>query len=309
MANRLIELVENLPPSRVLLVGDMMVDHYLYGNAERLSPEAPVPVLHFQKQELRLGGAGSVAANLAALGAKVIAVGIVGSDDTGRQLAKLLREIDADPSSLIECNRPTTCKMRLVGSAQHRHPQQMIRLDFEESTPIDAPTEQRMIANAIKAMDSADLICVEDYNKGAVTAEVCRAIIDAARQRGLPVLIDPARISDYGKYTGATCLKLNRPEASRATGLPVETPEQFQHAAERLLDMLSLESVVLTLDKHGAYVASRAGDRRLLQTRPRQVYDVTGAGDMAFAMLATAAPPARPGRKPPLLPMSRGDWK
>jgi D-beta-D-heptose 7-phosphate kinase/D-beta-D-heptose 1-phosphate adenosyltransferase len=121
-----------------------------------------------------------------------------------------------------------------------------------------------------------------------VTTEVCRAIIDAAKVRGIPVLVDPARISDYRKYAGATCLKLNRPEAARATGLPVETPEQFQHAAERLLETLSLEAVVLTLDKHGAYVASRSGDRRLLQTRARQVYDVTGAGDMAFAMLAVA---------------------
>ena len=288
MSTRLIELIENLPPSRVLLVGDMMVDRYLYGNAERLSPEAPVPVLHFQKEELRLGGAASVANNLATLGAKVTTIGVIGSDDTGRQLTKLLNDINADASGLIECNRPTTCKMRLVGSAQHRHPQQMIRLDFEESSPIDSATAQKMIANAINAMDTAELICIEDYNKGAVTTDVCRAIIDAAKHRGLPVLIDPARISDYRKYAGATCLKLNRPEASRATGLPVETPEQFQHAAERLLETLSLEAVVLTLDKHGAFIASRSGDRRLLQTRPRQVYDVTGAGDMAFAMLATA---------------------
>ena len=288
MALRLIELIENLPPSRVLLLGDMMVDRYLYGNAERLSPEAPVPVLHFQKEELRLGGAGSVAANLAALGAKVSAVGVIGLDETAGHLIHLLKDIGADTSGLVECVRPTTCKMRLVGSAQHRHPQQMIRLDFEESSPIDSASSQKMIANAIKAMETTELICIEDYNKGAVTPDICRAVIDQARHRGIPVLIDPARINDYRKYAGATCLKLNRPEASKATGLPVETPAQFQHAAERLLDTLSLEAVVLTLDKHGAYIASRAGDRRLLQTRTRQVYDVTGAGDMAFAMLAVA---------------------
>lgn len=288
MATRLIELIENLPHSRILLVGDMMVDRYLYGNAERLSPEAPVPVLHFQKEELRLGGAGSVAANLSILGAKVTTVGVIGLDETAGHLTHLLRDIGADPSGLVECMRPTTCKMRLVGSAQHRHPQQMIRLDFEESSPIDSASAQKMIANAIKAMESTELICIEDYDKGAVTPEVCRAIIEAAKHRGIPVLIDPARINDYRKYAGATCLKLNRPEGSKATGLPVETPEQFQHAAERLLDTLSLEAVVLTLDKHGAYIASRGGDRRLIQTRPRQVYDVTGAGDMAFAMLAVA---------------------
>ena len=138
MSTRLIDLVEHLPAARVVLVGDYMVDRYLYGNAERLSPEAPVPVLHFQKEELRLGGAGSVAANLAALGAHVLAVGVIGLDETGQQLSALLRDVAADPTGLVELARPTTCKMRLVGSAQHRHPQQMIRLDFEEARPVDA---------------------------------------------------------------------------------------------------------------------------------------------------------------------------
>src|SRR5256885_17266788 len=114
MATRLIELVESLPRSRVVLVGDLMVDRYLYGNAERLSPEAPVPVLHFQKEELRLGGAGSVAADLAALGAAVSTIGVIGRDDVGRQLRRLLDELHADSAGLIECDRPTNCKMRLV---------------------------------------------------------------------------------------------------------------------------------------------------------------------------------------------------
>ena len=288
MSTRLIELVENLPATRVVLVGDYMVDRYLYGNAERLSPEAPVPVLHFQKEELRLGGAGSVAANLAALGARVAAVGVIGLDETGQQLSALLRDIDADPTGLVELPRPTTCKMRLVGSAQHRHPQQMIRLDFEEARPVDDAAAAKLMESANIAMEEADLVCIEDYDKGAVTADVCRGVIEAAKRRGTPVLVDPARIGDYRKYAGATCLKLNRPEAARATGLPVETPDQYRRAAERLLETLSLEAVVLTLDKHGAFVASRSGERRLIGTRPRQVYDVTGAGDMAFAMLAVA---------------------
>jgi D-beta-D-heptose 7-phosphate kinase/D-beta-D-heptose 1-phosphate adenosyltransferase len=288
MSTRLIELVESLPATRVVLVGDYMVDRYLYGNAERLSPEAPVPVLHFQKEELRLGGAGSVAANLAALGARVAAVGVIGLDETGQQLAALLRDINADPTGLVELPRPTTCKMRLVGSAQHRHPQQMIRLDFEEARPVDAAAAAQLAESASVAMEEADLVCIEDYDKGAVTPDVCRSVIDEARRRGTPVLVDPARIPDYRKYAGATCLKLNRPEAARATGLPVENPDQFRRAAERLLETLSLDAVVLTLDKHGAYVASRTGERRLIGTRPRQVYDVTGAGDMAFAMLAVA---------------------
>ncbi|HSV13536.1 MAG TPA: PfkB family carbohydrate kinase, partial [Tepidisphaeraceae bacterium] len=181
MATRLIELVESLPRSRVVLIGDLMVDRYLYGNAERLSPEAPVPVLHFQKQELRLGGAGSVAANLAALGSVVSSVGVIGRDEVGQQLRQLLKEIGADGAGLLECGRPTTCKMRLVGSAQHRHPQQMIRLDFEEPSPIDASLAAAIVERAIAAMDAgAEMICIEDYNKGVVTADVCRGVIDAA---------------------------------------------------------------------------------------------------------------------------------
>lgn len=288
MSTRLIDLVEHLPAARVVLLGDYMVDRYLYGNAERLSPEAPVPVLHFQKEELRLGGAGSVAANLSALGARVAAVGVIGLDETGQQLAALLRSIDADPTGLLELARPTTCKMRLVGSAQHRHPQQMIRLDFEEARPVDPATAAKLVDLAAAAMADADLLCIEDYDKGAVTADVCQAAIAEAGRRGVPVLIDPARVSDYRKYAGATCLKLNRPEAARATGLPVESPAHYAAVADRLLATLHLQAVVLTLDKHGAYVATAGGDRRLIGTRPRQVYDVTGAGDMAFAMLAVA---------------------
>jgi D-beta-D-heptose 7-phosphate kinase/D-beta-D-heptose 1-phosphate adenosyltransferase len=283
MPTRLIELVENLPKSRVVLIGDLMVDRYLYGSADRLSPEAPVPVLHFEKEELRLGGAASVAADLATLSAKVSVIGTLGNDDSGRALRRLLGEIHADVTGLVECDRPTTCKMRLVGSAQHRHPQQMIRLDFEEPSPVDAQTARQLIDRAVAAIATADIVCIEDYNKGVVTDQVCRAVLEAAKK-----LVDPARINDYRKYAGATCLKLNRPEAARATGLSVRTPAEFAAAAEKLLDTLQLEAVVLTLDKEGAYVASRAGERRLLQTRTRQVYDVTGAGDMALAMLAVA---------------------
>jgi D-beta-D-heptose 7-phosphate kinase / D-beta-D-heptose 1-phosphate adenosyltransferase len=288
MPTRLIELVQNLPRSRVALIGDLMIDRYLYGSAERLSPEAPVPVLHFEKEELRLGGAASVAADLAALSAQVLVVGAIGNDDMGRALQRLLTEIHADVSGLIQCDRPTTCKMRLVGSAQHRHPQQMIRLDFEEPSPVESQTAQRLIDAATKAIAAADIVCIEDYNKGVITDQVCRAVLEAAKKLGKPVLVDPARINDYHKYTGATCLKLNRPEAARATGLSIRTPAEFAAAAEHLLKTFSLEVVVLTLDKEGAFIATRSGERRLLETRTRQVYDVTGAGDMALAMLAVA---------------------
>ena len=289
MPNGLINFVANLPRTKVLLVGDVMLDRYLFGNAERLSPEAPVPVLHFQHEEHRLGGAGSVLADLAALRADVSMVGIIGKDDAGAEVRKRIADCGADGSGLIEVSgRPTVTKMRLVGSAQHRHPQQMIRLDIEDPAPIDGQTARQLLDRVSGALGKADVLCIEDYDKGLLTRELCCQLIELARSKRVPVLVDPASIPDYSKYRGATALKLNRTEMQRATGLPTKSPEDWRAAAESLLEKLQLDAVILTLDRQGAYVATAAGERRHLQTRPRQVYDVTGAGDMVLAMLAVA---------------------
>jgi D-beta-D-heptose 7-phosphate kinase/D-beta-D-heptose 1-phosphate adenosyltransferase len=289
MPTRLIELVEKLPRSRIVLLGDFMLDRYMYGNAERLSPEAPVPVLHYQKEEFRLGGAGGVAADLAALGATVLAIGVIGNDDMGRQVRKLLIDCGADPGQMVEANgRPTICKVRLVGLAQHRHPQQMMRLDFEDPTPLETEVGARVLESLGQALRGADMLCIEDYNKGLLTPDLCRKAIEMARGRDIPVLIDPASISDYSKYANATALKLNRTETEKATKLPVDSEAQYGAAGTHLIQKLNLEAVVITLDKNGAYLATRSGERQWLRTRPRHVYDVTGAGDMVLSMLAVA---------------------
>jgi D-beta-D-heptose 7-phosphate kinase/D-beta-D-heptose 1-phosphate adenosyltransferase len=289
MPNRLIEIIDRLPASKIVLVGDLMMDRYLYGNAERLSPEAPVPVLHYRREELRLGGAGGVAANLAALGAKVDVVGVVGSDETANLLRKHLADCQASTGRLIvAADRPTTCKVRLVGLAQHRHPQQMMRLDFEEHSPLDAKIAEQVVQQVASALDDAAMLCIEDYNKGLLSPAVCVRLIQIARERNVPVIIDPANIPDYSKYAGATALKLNRTETAKATGLPVNDEAQYAKAAEALLDTLNLEAAIVTLDKNGAFLATRDGVRAYLQTRQRHVYDVTGAGDMVLAMLAMA---------------------
>jgi len=146
MSTRLIELVERLPACRVALVGDLMLDRYLYGNAERVSPEAPVPVLHYQNEEFRLGGAANVAANLAVLGAQVRAIGIVGADQAGDQIRKKLEEYKVDTRGVLRvAERPTICKMRLVGSSQHKNPQQLMRLDYEDPAPIDGEIARKII--------------------------------------------------------------------------------------------------------------------------------------------------------------------
>ena len=205
MHRRLIQIVQNLPASNVLLVGDMMLDKYLYGNAERVSPEAPVMVLHYQNEELRLGGAANVASMLATLGAKVRPVGLVGDDAAAADLRRLMQAAHIDPSLLVTADdRPTTCKLRLVGAAQHRHAQQLMRLDYENSHVCSEALAAKILANVEQALAACDIVCIEDYNKGAVSTAVCRGVIAAAKKRGVAVLVDPASVSDYSKYAGAT---------------------------------------------------------------------------------------------------------
>lgn len=289
MANGLIYIVEKLPGRRILVVGDFMLDRYLYGNADRLSPEAPVPVLHFHHEETRLGGAGHVAADLAALGVQATAVGAVGEDEYADLMRGQFSGINIDCSGLVPVSgRPTTSKVRLVGLAAGRTPQQMIRLDYENPAPLDPAAADGIVQAVSDAMDGADAVCLEDYNKGVLCESVCGRIIALAKEKGVPILVDPPSISDYSKYHGATCLKLNRRETCTATGLACETTQQVEAAADRLLRDLDLEVVVVTLDKDGAFLATRQGTHRVLQTRARSVADVTGAGDMFLAMLAAA---------------------
>ena len=180
MPSGLLDIVQHLAGRRVVVVGDFMTDRYLYGNADRLSPEAPVPVLHFQREETRLGGAGHVAADLAALGVHVKVVGAVGDDAAGRELRHSLEQMGVETAGLVTvAGRPTTSKVRLVGLAQHRTPQQMIRLDYEDPAVLDDAACEKVEAAVAAALDGADALCVEDYNKGVVGERVCRNVIQA----------------------------------------------------------------------------------------------------------------------------------
>jgi len=289
MSTRLIELIENLPQSRIVLVGDFMLDRYIFGRTERVSPEAPVPVVHYHHDEHRLGGAGFVLADLAALGAKVAAIGVLGKDDNAGEMRRRIESCGASAEGLIElADRPTVTKVRVLGSSQDRTPQQMIRLDIEQNGPISSAAAEQLLESAAAAMKNADLLCLEDYNKGVLTPEVCAKLIHLARAHKIPVIIDPANLADYTKYRGATALKLNRPEAERSTGLVVRDPAGYCAAAEMLLAACELEAVIITLNEAGSYLATRSGERRLLESRPRQVADATGAGDQVLATLCVS---------------------
>ena len=289
MPTRLIEILQSMPKGNVVLLGDLMVDRYLYGNAERLSPEAPVPVLHYQTEEIRLGGCGSVAADLAVLGCQVRAVGVVGADDQGRRLKQLLIDYKVDAGRLVEdASRPTTCKLRLVGSAQHRHPQQLLRLDFEQTQPVVGHVFDKLFDSVAEALAGAQILAIEDYNKGTVPPALLARVIAVARQRGLPVVIDPANVGDYSRYQGASAIKLNRSEAGKATGTKLDKHDAFPAAARQLLLALDLEAVIITADKDGLFLHTKQGESGWLPTRTRQVFDVTGAGDMVLAMISAA---------------------
>lgn len=289
MPTRLIEIVENLQGRRVVLVGDFMLDRYVFGSTERISPEAPIPILKFTREESRLGGAGFVLAGLATLGTKVRVIGVVGSDSTGDDLRRRAVEIEADVNGLLSVpGRPTVAKTRFLGSSDDRTPHQMIRLDVEDTGPITDDIADQIVSATIAALDGADLLCLEDYNKGVLTPDVCQRLIAAASARSVPVFVDPARLADFSKYRGATLLKPNRPETERATGQSTRTPGGLKAAAEMLLQQLDLDVVVMTLNEKGCYLATRDGERTMLESRPRQVADGTGAGDMVLVALSLA---------------------
>jgi D-beta-D-heptose 7-phosphate kinase/D-beta-D-heptose 1-phosphate adenosyltransferase len=288
MDHDLIEIVEHLGSPRVLLVGDFILDKYTFGACTRVSPEAPVPILRIEREETRLGGAGGVAADLVALGAKVACCGLLGEDAAGRTVLAELAAIGADASGLcVEPGRPTTTKQRMVGLAQGRHPHQMMRIDAETTAPPTDATAERMLAFIRSRAPDCDAVVIEDYAKGALAEPICSATIAAARSAGVPVVIDPALQDGYAQYAGANCITPNRTEAEDLAGCRIADAAGAAKAAAAIRDGLGLEAVVVTLDKEGAYLLTAAGGAAI-PTRARHVYDTTGAGDMVISAIAVA---------------------
>jgi D-beta-D-heptose 7-phosphate kinase/D-beta-D-heptose 1-phosphate adenosyltransferase len=289
MSAELIELVQRLGQPRVLVVGDLMLDRYVWGDAERISQEAPVVLLHADKREERLGGASSVSTMLRALGAKVSVAGLVGADFDGARIRQTLTDLGIDHEGVCtDASRPTTVKERYIGRAQHRHPQQMIRVDYEVRTPVQGPVEVQLCQVIGQQMRKADIVLISDYDKGVCTSAVMAATIERARALGLRTLADPIRGSDYGKYHGCSSMTPNRLEAGLATARELRGTDQVLEAAAQLREQLDLEAAIITLDKDGMALVHRDGRRNIFPTRPRQVYDITGAGDMVLSVLAMA---------------------
>ncbi len=284
----LLKTVTRLGSPKVLLVGDFMLDSYIYGDALRISPEAPVQVLKVVKRDYCGGGASSVAADVVTLGARCVCVGTLGDDANGRRLLEILKNIGADTSGLLTLDsRPTICKERIIGLAQHRHRQQLLRVDDECTDPLTESQYAQLLTGYQSHLNDCDVVCLQDYNKGLLQEAFCQKLIQAARKASKPVLVDPPLGQDYRKFTGATLMTPNRKEASTAVGFSIETLDDARRAAQTLRDRLAMDAAVITLDKEGVFYSAAAADEHL-PTIPRTVYDVTGAGDMMLAMTAVA---------------------
>jgi D-beta-D-heptose 7-phosphate kinase/D-beta-D-heptose 1-phosphate adenosyltransferase len=285
----LVDLVHRLGRPRVLVVGDVMLDRYVWGNAERISQEAPVVLLRADRREERLGGASSVATMLAALGAETSLVGVVGPDADGLRSRQMLTELGIDAEGVrTDAGRPTTVKERYIGRAQARHPQQMIRVDYEDRSALDSAVERDLAAVLEAKLRATDIVLVSDYDKGVCTPGLLHGLIAAAKGRGVRVIADPTRGGDYSKYRGCSSMTPNRLEAGLATNRTIATNEDALRSAADLRDQLGLEAGIVTLDKDGMALAHGDGQSVVFPTRPRAVYDITGAGDMVMATLGLA---------------------
>jgi D-beta-D-heptose 7-phosphate kinase/D-beta-D-heptose 1-phosphate adenosyltransferase len=277
---RLAEILEGLPTTRVLVVGDLILDRYADGKASRVSPEAPVLVFDFASERYLLGGACNVAANLRGLGASASVLGVIGDDEAGGRLRALLASADIDTQALVvDKTRPTTRKTRYVAKTL-----QVLRVDEESRVPVGGDAEREMLALLQQRPFPWKSVLLSDYGKGVLTPRIIEAAIAAARSQGGITVVDP-KCTDYSIYRGVDLLTPNREEAEGATGIKIRQTEDLHRVAQRLREITGIRTAVITLGKDGIFFEKEDGSHRIIPTEARQVFDVTGAGDTVIAAL------------------------
>jgi len=289
MPHELAQFVESWGQPRVVVVGDLMLDRYVWGDAQRVSQEAPVLLLRAADREDRLGGAAGAAAMAAALGGGVQLVGAVGDDAAGRRITELLaaHQIEAGGVATVAGGQ-TTLKERYIGRAAGRHPQQVLRVDYEQAEPPPQDILDRLQESALAALADCEAVLLSDYAKGAAPESLARAVIEEAGRRGVAVIVDPPRGVDYERYRGATALTPNRTETADFVGRPIDSHAAAGQAAEEIRDRLDLAAAVITLDRDGVMLAVGDAPPQHFPVNRRNVYDITGAGDTVAATLACA---------------------
>jgi len=275
-------LVSSAARTHVLVVGDAMLDKFIAGRVTRLSPEAPVPVVMFDHETVRIGGAANVAHNVAALGGRATLVAVTGQDEGASTLARACREAGISPAFVGDPARPTTTKARIVTERN----QQVARIDYELDAEIGGEIEQRVISAVQQQASDAAAIVISDYLKGAVTARVVRAAVEAGRERRIPVLVDP-KIPHIDYYAGASVITPNHHEAEIAANMRVRTDEDARRAARVFRERAGCEAVLMTRGDQGVWLLG-PGVEDSLPAAAREVADVTGAGDTVIATMALA---------------------
>ncbi|MBA3656581.1 MAG: D-glycero-beta-D-manno-heptose-7-phosphate kinase [Gemmatimonadaceae bacterium] len=277
--SRLVDLLRAGSGKRVAIIGDAMLDVYLHGDVDRISPEAPVPVVRVTERRVAPGGAANVAANVAAIGAVPILVCAIGSDQNGERLRGMLDDLSAQTTGMLAVDRPTTTKTRILARSQ-----QVVRFDEENDDAITG-REVALLEQAVRdAVATAEALVLEDYNKGVLVPSVITSAIAAAQKRGIPIIVDP-KYKNFFSYKGATIFKPNRRELEAALGAEVEL--ERTEALPETFRRLGVEYLLLTLGEQGMALLSADGEVGRIPTTAREVYDVVGAGDTVTAYLAT----------------------
>ena len=276
------QLISSFAGKRILVLGDMMLDEFIWGKVRRISPEAPVPVVEVSRETYHLGGAGNVAANISALEAKPVPVGLVGEDYAAARLSELLSRSGIEPSGVVsEAGRPTTLKTRIVA-----HNQQIVRADRENRTPLTEPRNSALLEAFMKWLPSCSAVVVSDYDKGVVNGQLLSQALPAAQRAGVPVLLDPkVHHADY--YHPITLITPNHREAELLTGMAIDNESDLQAAGRKLLQKFECPYALITRGEEGMSLFSHSGSQHL-PTFAREVFDVTGAGDTVIATLALA---------------------
>jgi rfaE bifunctional protein kinase chain/domain len=279
--DRILHLTGRMKTCRIAIVGDVMLDRYLIGGSERISPEAPVPIVTIAERRSALGGAGNVAANVTAAGATALLVGAVGDDQEGDAVRHELAVARLDDKYIITiAGRPTTSKTRVIARNQ-----QVVRIDEEVDTLLEGAALERLAATALAALADADALLLQDYNKGALAPPLIKATIEFARKRGIPVVVDP-KFRQFFEYAGATVFKPNRRELESALG--ASTDLQHRNALPDALERLNVDNLLLTLGAQGMVLVTKDRVVTHLPSIAREVYDVSGAGDTVTAWVGAA---------------------
>jgi D-glycero-beta-D-manno-heptose-7-phosphate kinase len=281
-ATRAAALLRAMRGHRVLVLGDAMLDEFVWGRVSRISPEAPVPVVRVTAQSFHLGGAGNVAANVRSLGGGAVLAAVAGRDTAGERLLEALEAAGVEPRLVPLEGRPTTVKTRIVA-----HGQQVVRADREDGTDVPGRAEAALLESVRRDLKSCRALVISDYEKGVVTAPLLKQVLHLARLRRVPVLVDP-KVRHFRLYRGATVVTPNQLEAEQATGRPLGGPDELAAAGRRMLALLACRAVLVTRGEHGMSLFERGRPPLHVPTAAREVFDVTGAGDTVVATMALA---------------------